>query len=145
MQIERAAIVQAARAWVGTPYHHQASVRGVGCDCLGLVRGVWRDLFGCEPERPPVYSADWGEHGTREFLLDAARRNLAEIEAGGFDAGDVLCFRMRAGAMAKHLAIASAPAAMIHAESGREVREIAIAPYWRRHIVAAFSFPGVID
>ena len=42
----RAAIVAAARGWLGTPYRHQASVRGEGADCLGLVRGVWRELIG---------------------------------------------------------------------------------------------------
>jgi NlpC/P60 family putative phage cell wall peptidase len=31
-----------ARAWIGTPDRHQASLKGMGCDCLGLVRGVWR-------------------------------------------------------------------------------------------------------
>ena len=36
-------IVDLARGWIGTPYLHQASCRGIGCDCLGLVRGVWRD------------------------------------------------------------------------------------------------------
>ena len=45
----RARIVATARSWLGTPYHHQASLRGVGCDCLGLVRGVWRELYGDEP------------------------------------------------------------------------------------------------
>ena len=49
----RARTVAAARLWTGTPYHHQASLRGVGCDCLGLVRGVWRDLYGAEPETVP--------------------------------------------------------------------------------------------
>lgn len=38
--IARNEIVAAARQWLGTPYRHQASVRGVGCDCLGLIRGV---------------------------------------------------------------------------------------------------------
>ncbi len=42
--IAREKIVAAARAWVGTPYHHQASVKGAGCDCLGLIRGIWREL-----------------------------------------------------------------------------------------------------
>jgi len=37
-------VVAAARAWLGTPYRHRASVRGAGCDCLGLLRGVWRAL-----------------------------------------------------------------------------------------------------
>ena len=36
-------IVAAARRWLGTPYHHQATRQGVGADCLGLVRGVWRE------------------------------------------------------------------------------------------------------
>ncbi|MEE8633091.1 MAG: hypothetical protein V3S93_01305 [Methyloceanibacter sp.] len=48
-----------ARGWLGTPYHHQASVKGVGCDCLGLVRGLWRELCGPEPEAMPRYTRDW--------------------------------------------------------------------------------------
>ena len=43
-------IVRAARRYIGTPYHHQAALAGAGCDCLGLIRGVWRDLYGAEPE-----------------------------------------------------------------------------------------------
>jgi hypothetical protein len=31
--------VEIARGWIGTPYLHQASRRGAGADCLGLVRG----------------------------------------------------------------------------------------------------------
>ena len=34
------AVIAAARGWIGTPYLHQASLKGVGTDCLGLVRGV---------------------------------------------------------------------------------------------------------
>ncbi len=52
-----AAVVAAARNWLGTPYRHQASVKGVGADCLGLVRGVWREVAGEEPETVPAYSA----------------------------------------------------------------------------------------
>lgn len=33
-------IVARARAWIGTPYEHQASCRGAGTDCLGLLRGL---------------------------------------------------------------------------------------------------------
>ena len=44
----RDAIVVAARRYVGTPYHHQAALAGAGCDCLGLIRGVWRDLYGAD-------------------------------------------------------------------------------------------------
>ena len=57
----RPEVVTAARGWIGTPYVHQASVRGAGCDCLGLLRGVWRELIGPEPEVVPPYTMDWSE------------------------------------------------------------------------------------
>ena len=40
------AVVEAARGWLGTPYRHQVSLKGEGADCLGLVRGVWREVAG---------------------------------------------------------------------------------------------------
>ncbi|MFL5163197.1 MAG: peptidase P60, partial [Microvirga sp.] len=45
-------ILAEARSWIGTPYRHQASLKGIGCDCLGLLRGVWRGVMGREPELP---------------------------------------------------------------------------------------------
>jgi len=48
--VNRQAIVEAALSWRGTPYHHRQSACGIGCDCLGLVRGIWRELYGPEPE-----------------------------------------------------------------------------------------------
>ena len=59
--LTRASIVASARGWIGTPYRHQASLRGLGCDCLGLVRGVWREVIGPEPEEPGPYAPDWAE------------------------------------------------------------------------------------
>ncbi|HEX4298393.1 MAG TPA: peptidase P60, partial [Devosia sp.] len=58
------AVVAAARQWLGTPYRHQGATLGAGCDCLGLLRGVWRTLYGGEPLVLPNYRADWrdGRH-----------------------------------------------------------------------------------
>jgi NlpC/P60 family putative phage cell wall peptidase len=134
-------IVQSARSWLGTPYAHQASCKGIGCDCLGLVRGVWRDVVGPEPERLPAYSPDWAEAGLREDLLQAARRHLIERAAGDFGAGDVLFFRWRAHLPAKHVAIAVSSSRMIHAQEGARVCEVPISAWWRRHLVTAFGFP----
>ncbi len=76
-----AAIVAEARAWIGTPYRHQASLKGIGCDCLGLLRGVWRDVLGPEPETPPPYSAAWAESAPERAdpLVAAARRHLVPV------------------------------------------------------------------
>ena len=41
-----------ARDWRGTPYRHQGRRKGGGCDCIGLVLGVWRHVLGAPPELP---------------------------------------------------------------------------------------------
>ncbi|MEX1233592.1 MAG: NlpC/P60 family protein [Roseovarius sp.] len=138
------AIVLAARGWIGTPYLHQASCRGAGADCLGLVRGVWREVLGSEPETPPAYSMDWSEPARIEALWQAAQRHLQAKDAADEAPGDVLLFRMRDGAVAKHLGIAGrvgANASFIHAYSGHAVVESPLSQPWRRRIVARFTFP----
>ncbi len=138
------AAVAAARTWLGTPYVHQASCRGAGCDCLGLLRGVWRELHGAEPEPVPAYSQDWSEAAGVERLWAAAARNLAEkpLEQGA--PGDVLLFRMRDGAVAKHLGLQAEIGlhpTFIHAYSGRGVVESELTGPWARRVVARFAFP----
>jgi NlpC/P60 family putative phage cell wall peptidase len=134
-------IVEAARGWIGTPYRHQASRKGVGTDCLGLLRGVWREVIGPEPELAPPYSPDWAEALGQETLLETAQRHMVEIAPGQAEAGDVLLFRMGLGMPAKHCAIVSGPGRIIHAYWGRSVCETRLVPWWQRRIAAAFAFP----
>jgi NlpC/P60 family putative phage cell wall peptidase len=79
LHMPRPDIVHLARAWLGTPYHHQASCRGAGTDCIGLIRGVYRELYGREAQALPAYTRDWAEASGQETLLAAARRHLTEI------------------------------------------------------------------
>jgi NlpC/P60 family putative phage cell wall peptidase len=142
MSAERSdAIIAAARGWIGTPYRHQASLKGVGADCLGLVRGVWREVMGDEPEMPPAYQPGWAEEGGTEAMAEAARRHLKEIPSTEYEAGDVLLFRWRPHLPAKHAGIASGRARMIHAQEGAAVTEIALSAWWLRHLAFAFRFP----
>jgi NlpC/P60 family putative phage cell wall peptidase len=117
---------------------------GVGCDCLGLVRGIWRAVIGNEPERTPPYAPDWAEATGNESLAAAATRHLIAIPLTEIAAGDVLLFRWRANLPAKHAAIATTSDLMVHAHDGAAVAEVAIAPWWRRRLAYAFKFPGVI-
>ena len=139
--MSREEIVSAARSWIGTPYRHQASVKHVGADCLGLLRGVWREVVGDEPEPVPAYTPDWAEALKQETLLQAARKHLDEIVLSDAQPGDVLLFRMGLGHPAKHCAIVSGEARIIHAYWGRAVCETRLVPWWRRRAVAAFAFP----
>jgi NlpC/P60 family putative phage cell wall peptidase len=139
----RSRIVAEARSWIGTPYRHQASLKGIGCDCLGLVRGIWRAFYGAEPERVPPYARDWAEASASEPLAEAGLRHLAPVDADRFLPGDILLFRWRAGMVAKHAAIVASPDTMIHAHDGAAVAEVALAPWWRRRIAYAFAFPAI--
>ncbi|WP_227754155.1 peptidase [Stagnihabitans tardus] len=136
-------VVAEARDWIGTPYLHQASLKGVGSDCLGLLRGVWRALLGTEPEAMPPYTVDWSEARRDEVMLEAARRWLLP---GGpdFKAGDVVVFRMLQGFVAKHLGIVGEGGAaprFIHAYTGHGVVENALTAPWVRRIAGHFVFP----
>jgi len=138
------AVVAAARGWVGTPYVHQSSTLGAGCDCLGLLRGVWREVIGSEPETVPAYTQDWSEPQGEERLWQAALRHLTPKRLADDAPGDVLLFRMRSGAVAKHLGLQAhtgPEATFIHAYSGHGVVESALTPPWERRIVARFAFP----
>jgi NlpC/P60 family putative phage cell wall peptidase len=135
-------VVAAARSWIGTPYRHQASLRGAGADCLGLVRGVWRELLGPEPEPTPSYSRGWAEEGDGEAMLAACARWLVAAPPGGIAAGEVLLFRVRRRRSAQHAGIATGARTMVHAYDGHAVAETPIPEAWAERLAARFRFPS---
>jgi NlpC/P60 family putative phage cell wall peptidase len=136
-------IITVARGWIGTPYQHQASLRGVGCDCLGLLRGVWREMHGDEPETVPAYASDWGAGGG-ETLRDGLARHLAPVALRDMAAGDVALFRMGSRAPARHCGIVGQRGGgltLIHARQSRVVREEPFSPFWRARLASLFRVP----
>lgn len=144
-RIERQRIVAEARRWIGTPYRHQASMAGAGADCLGLVRGVWRAVVGAEPEAAGAYTADWAEATDEDRLAEAGRRHFTACAPEERQAGDVVLFRFRPGAPAKHAAILVAADRFVHAYEGTGVVETDLTPWWRRRLAFVFRFPGIDD
>jgi NlpC/P60 family putative phage cell wall peptidase len=137
-------VVAEARSWIGTPYVHQASAKGCGTDCLGLLRGVWRVVVGFEPVPVPAYTADWDEAAGTEVLSTAAHQWLLAKPLTAHAIGDVLLFRMQEGFVAKHLGIQSKTgedAAFVHAYSRHAVVESPLSRPWARRVVARFAFP----
>ncbi|MBS0477951.1 MAG: C40 family peptidase [Proteobacteria bacterium] len=134
-------VIAVARSWLGTPYHDQASLKGVGCDCLGLARGVWREVVGPEPFPILPYSRDWGETGPREVLAEGARRMMPEIAPADVGPGALVLFRMRPRAIAKHVGILTGADTVLHAYERLGVIEEPLTNAWRRRIAFAFLFP----
>jgi len=141
MAIEAADIAAAARGWIGTPYRHQASVKGAGADCLGLLRGVWRELRGAEPQSIPSYSQDWAETTAKETLYESLVQHVCEIDCREIRAGDIALFRMAPRGPAKHCGIVaerSGQLTLIHARQNKRVSEEPFSLFWRRKLAFAF-------
>lgn len=144
-------VLTIARSWIDTPYKHQASMKGAGCDCLGLMRGVFREVneLDADPERIPPYRRDWYERTERDMLLEVAAKyfdtvTLDDTEASLFaKAADLLVFRMKPDASAKHCAILTGPDTMIHAFEGHRVVEVNMGDYWWDRVVGVFRFKGL--
>jgi NlpC/P60 family putative phage cell wall peptidase len=133
-------VIAAARTWLGTPYRHQASKLGAGCDCLGLVRGVWRALYGQEPVRLPPYRADMRDTANADALLLAAERWLLPAEMAP---GVVLLFRLNRAVAPKHCGILVGEWRFIHAQEGLGVVEANLSPSWGKRVDRVFGFPSV--
>lgn len=134
------AVVVAARAFLGTPYRHQASLAGAGCDCLGLLRGVWRALYGREPMAMPPYRADMRDPANAGALRRAAE-TLLIAQTGPLAAGQVLLFRLGGMAEPKHCGILVGPERFIHAQERLGVVEANLTEAWTRRISGRFGFP----
>ena len=142
---KRAALIEEARSWLGTPYHYRAAVKGAGCDCVGLINALRAWVTG-EPLLPmPAYSPDFAAAADHEPLRAAADLHLEPVALGREQPGDVLAFRWLRSAAVKHAGVLVAPDRMIHADMRAGVVEVSVES-WRRHgcVAAAYGFPGVI-
>lgn len=141
MSIEDLAVA-AALKWLGTPYRHQASRIGAGCDCLGLVRGVWRSLYGIEPQVTPPYRRTVRDRVGAGALLVAAETHFIETSEPA-EPGRVLLFRLLPNLPPRHCAILIAPDRFVHAQERLGVIAAQFDENWRRKLHSTYRFPEV--
>src|SRR5690606_7297010 len=115
------------------------STLGAGCDCLGLVRGVWRALYGAEPVPLPAYSADW-RRAPASGLLEVAEALLRRV-AGGPEAGHLVLFRLGRTSAPRHCGVMVGHDRFIHAQEGLGVVEANLGEGWRKRVAGTFVFP----
>ena len=139
--LRAAHVADAARGWIGTPWQHGASRRGAGCDCIGLIRGVWREVIGPEPWVLPPYRPDWRAQGEVARLLAGLRAHLRPVPPGGFGPGSVLLFALRPSGPGVHLGVATSADRFVHAYSRHGVVESRLGPAWRCRLRGVFALP----
>lgn len=135
----RSEVIAEARLWLGTPFHHQGRLRGVGCDCIGLVVGVCRALgLGDADARGYARTPDG------RSLAEGLARHLAEIPPEAARPGDVLLLRIRRDP--QHVGFLGPGGSIIHAYAGAgRVVETRFDSWWQARLVAAYAIPGVED
>lgn len=89
---DRARVIAAARAWLGTPYHHAADMRGVGVDCAMILVRVFCDLGLVEAFDPRPYTKDWMLHRDDERYLGFLAARSHEVAKP--KPGDIILFRV---------------------------------------------------
>ena len=139
----RTQIVEAARQWIDTPFHHQARLKGVGVDCVGLVIGVARELA-LVPQDLDVLGYPRTPDGTS--LMATMRQHMTEIDRAAMQPGDVIVVSFDKDP--QHLAILGnyrhGGLSIIHAagNTGRVI-ETRLMFSNAMNFVAAFALPGI--
>jgi NlpC/P60 family putative phage cell wall peptidase len=147
----RQAVVAEARGWIGTPYQHQARVRQVGTDCVGLIVGV--GIAAGVLEWSAEAFAPWRGYGrlpNPRKMREGLERFLIEIEADQVRPGDIPWFAwregrpMHLGIMATDDTLAEGRPTIIHATSliGRVV-EHGFAGEWPDRVEGWWRYPGL--
>lgn len=93
MSEPRQRVVDEVVTWLGTPFHHEARVKGAGVDCLMLLAEVYERAGVVGHVDPPHYPPDWNFHHDVERYLEGLLRYVCEIEGPPLP-GDVALFKV---------------------------------------------------
>lgn len=144
-------IVFTARTWLGTRFQHQGRVRRTavhsgGCDCLGLLIGVARELKLRSRQGgllADLDCTDYGHQPDTAALVKMLGEHLCEVP--DISPGSIIL--MEVDGAARHLGIAAeypgGELSVIHAYApARKVVEHRLDPLWAGKVRQVFSCKG---
>lgn len=160
MAYTRDDIAAEVRSWIGTPYHYQAAIKGVGVDCIGLISGVWKAVTGLDHVPIPPFNPLWIYHtpgesmylGFQIYLDEVVKTFDRDYQTTDFNTGDVILLRMVRRRPAKHgafvLVNADGSVTMVHAAQQESAHQCHVAEepmddYWLQRVAYVFKFRGV--
>lgn len=137
MTVTRSEFVIEARTWLNTPYQHQGRLKGVACDCIGLVICTAQALGLTE------YDIDGYSRRPDGRLRPVMESHLETVPLYEAQAGDVVLFAFESTPI--HVGILTDATHVIHAYlPNRRVVENSIDDRWRAQIAAVYHVPGVV-
>lgn len=136
-------VLKIAHTWLGTPYRHQAAIKGSGCDCIGLITGIWLDVLNQMPAGfvMPPYTAWWAEETGLSLMVDNGFKYMIPIRVEDKMPGDILMYRMLRRGQTKHAGIYAGNNEMIHAYAGHNVMKTALVNNIGAKLTHVFRYP----
>ena len=138
-------IVAQARSWLGTPYHHQARLKGVGCDCLGLVVGVADELSLTRSDGTPLIQFDETNYSRQPdgaYLTSMLQSLLQEVPKESAAPGDLALFTIERNP--QHVGLLTEyedGLGVIHSYApSRKVVEHRLDKKWQQRIIKVFRW-----
>lgn len=136
----RAAVIAAARSWLGTPFHDLGRVKGVGVDCAMYLAECFAEAGVVARVEVEPYSPQWHMHRSEERYISYVEQHAREIE-GPPQPADVVLFRF--GRAFAHGAIVVEWPLIIHARTGQGVQyEDAERSAWLARVGEGYENPA---
>jgi len=141
----RSNILRIGKEWVNTPYQHQAMLKGVGADCVGLVAGVGIEagVLTLSKREKKIYSG-YGRLPNPNMMRKMLERFL--LPCNEELVGDIAWIQWRQD-LPMHLALLSQfeeRRTLLHGISAAgKVVEHSLTPQWEERIVSFWRFPGL--
>lgn len=141
MSVTRDQIVAEAISWLDTPFHHQARLKGVGVDCVGLVIGTAHALGISGHD-----TVDYARMPDPVAMRAQLAAHLDEVPFRQLRVGDVLWFRVVHEPQHLGIVIDLEPLTMIHAYQRPGVDRVItqrLDGFWRKRIAGCWRFRGI--
>ncbi len=135
----RQEVINYARTLIGTPYHHQGRLPGVGLDCIGLMVMLAKFIG-----LPPNDETGYGRIPDGQSIHRGLTRDMVTIRPVEVQPGDVLTFWIRRPGLVQHVGLAT-DVGLIHTWTDvHKVAEHSMDARWQKHLAGCFKLP-VLD
>lgn len=146
MTITRQDIVDAARAYNGTPWKHQGRLKGVGVDCAGVLICAANDSGWSKQELGnDFHYSNYGRVPDGNAMVELLDTHLVRVSTSEMREGDVLL--MAFGSNPQHIAVVTQiepQPYIIHAYlQVRRVTEHRLDEGWLAKVKGVYRFGGI--
>ena len=148
MGFTRQELADAAKGYIGTPWHHQGRKKGIGIDCVGLLIGVAKEIGFIVRDREgyPLYPNDVSSM-LLEIFDEHKLKRTDEVKKG-----NILAFCFGKAKFPSHVGVVVEGGEMVHAMNFKSksmklytVRQHIYNGPWIGRTHSIWEVPGVID